>query len=148
MSNTVLIEVESGSKTPEPAAARGRRRLEGQPGFGATEYSATLEFRVAAESCFASIARGWLAREPQPVVRKCKLPAARVRALSPRRQQSLATPASNARVPSAVVLQPSSPPRQLDAAITCEVARRERGRRRGFHLLLGAAANGSATCDV
>jgi hypothetical protein len=118
---TVLIEVERG-KTPEPANARGRHRLEWQPGFGAADDIAGLEFRIPEWSCFASIASGSQAREAslEPRVWKCKLRATLVRALWLRPQQSLLTPGANACVPFAVVCKLSCPPRRPDAPMTAK----------------------------
>jgi hypothetical protein len=145
----VLIEEENGSKTPEPAALRGRRQLEVRLGFGAANCSDWLEFHIAEWSCLASTASGPPAREisAEAGVSKRNLPATRARALPPRLQQSLPSAAATAQ-PFAVNSKPSCPPCQSALLVTAKSLSRSPRDFRDFHLLVGAADNGSATCDA
>jgi hypothetical protein len=145
----VLIEVENGSKTPEPTTLRGRCQLEVRLEFGAANGSDRLEFHIAEWRCSASTASGPLAREisAEAGARKCKLPATRARALSPRLQQSLPSAAATAQ-PFALNSKPSFPPRQSALLVTAKSLSRSPRDFRDFHLLVGAADNGSATCDA
>jgi hypothetical protein len=146
----VLIEVENSSKTPEPAALRGRRQLEVGLEFGAANCSDRLEFHIAEWSCLASTASGPPAREisAEAGTSKCELLATRARALSPRLQQSLPSAAATACVPVARISNPSCPPRQAGPLVTAKSLSRSRRDFRDFHLVVGAAEDGSATCDA